>query len=463
MDNTKKGTSFTEGNLFKKMNIYAIPLILSGLLQLLFSAADLVVCGQFGSDNSVGAISSTGPLISLIINLFIGIATGSNVLMSRAYGLRDQERGQKIVYTSMYLSIIIGLIVSVFGFIFSKELLVMQDTDETLLDLSNDYLKIYFIGVFFMMIYNFGSSLLRAVGDTKRPFIFLTIAGVVNVLFNLIFVIALKLDVTGVAISTATSQAVSAILVVISLIKNKSFFHFNIKEMKMYASDAKQIIWIGIPAGIQSVIFSISNVIIQASINSLGPTVINGNGAAMSIEGFIYTSMEQTCFTCIAFMSANYAIHNYKNIKKIFWYSYLMIIMYDVFFSGITLLIPSQLLRIYIHDEAAIAVGVERLIILAATYAICGFMDVTASALRGINYQILPTVVTSVGICGTRLFFIYVMFNNYEQFHNLKSISWSYPVSWIITVSLNLTFFMVLFHKLKMAWIRQELERTQIN
>lgn len=453
-----KEVSFTDGNLFKKMNIYAIPLILSGLLQLLFSAADLVVCGQFGSDNSVGAISSTGPLISLIINLFIGIATGSNVLMSRAFGLKDNNKGERIVYSSMYLSLIIGFIVSLFGVVFSKQLLMMQKTDETLLELSNSYLKIYFIGVFFMMVYNFGASLLRAIGDTKRPFIYLTIAGIVNVIFNIIFVIIFKMDVTGVAISTAISQAVSAILICYSLLKNKVFFTFKISDFKLYSREAKQIIFIGIPAGIQSVIFSISNVIIQSSINSLGPAVINGSGAAMSIEGFIYTSMEQTCFTCIAFMSANYAIHNSKNIKKIFLYSYLMIIMYDIFFSGITLLIPNQLLKIYIKDEASIIAGRERIIILAATYALCGLMDVTASALRGINYQILPTIITSVGICGTRLIFIYAMFNKFKQFQNISAISWSYPVSWIITLAIHLICFIVLFKKLEIKWKNKTLE-----
>lgn len=453
-----KEVSFTDGNLFKKMNIYAIPLILSGLLQLLFSAADLVVCGQFGSDNSVGAISSTGPLISLIINLFIGIATGSNVLMSRAFGLKDNNKGERIVYSSMYLSLIIGFIVSLFGVVFSKQLLMMQKTDETLLELSNSYLKIYFIGVFFMMVYNFGASLLRAIGDTKRPFIYLTIAGIVNVIFNIIFVIIFKMDVTGVAISTAISQAVSAILICYSLLKNKVFFTFKISDFKLYSREAKQIIFIGIPAGIQSVIFSISNVIIQSSINSLGPAVINGSGAAMSIEGFIYTSMEQTCFTCIAFMSANYAIHNSKNIKKIFLYSYLMIIMYDIFFSGITLLIPNQLLKIYIKDEASIIAGRERIIILAATYALCGLMDVTASALRGINYQILPTIITSVGICGTRLIFIYAMFNKFKQFQNISAISWSYPVSWVITLAIHLICFIVLFKKLEIKWENKTLE-----
>jgi Na+-driven multidrug efflux pump len=266
------------------------------------------------------------------------------------------------------------------------------------------------------------------------------------------------MDVTGVAISTAISQAVSAILICYSLLKNKVFFTFKISDFKLYRREAKQIIFIGIPAGIQSVIFSISNVIIQSSINSLGPAVINGSGAAMSIEGFIYTSMEQTCFTCIAFMSANYAIHNSKNIKKIFLYSYLMIIMYDIFFSGITLLIPNQLLKIYIKDEASIIAGRERLIILAATYALCGLMDVTASALRGINYQILPTIITSVGICGTRLIFIYAMFNKFKQFQNISSISWSYPVSWIITLAIHLICFIVLFKKLEIKWENKTLE-----
>ncbi len=442
----KKEMDFTSGNLFKKMNIYAIPLILSGLLQLLFSAADLIVCGNFGSENSVGAISSTTALTSLIINLFIGISVGSNVLMSRAYSVKDIEKGKRVVYTSMVYALIIGFFVSLFGFIFSKQLLMMQKTDVELLDLSNKYLKMYFIGVFFMMIYNFGAAILRAVGDTKRPFYFLTIAGVINIIFNFIFVCAFKLDTLGVGIATAISQAVSAILVVIALFRQKGFINFKIKEMRPYKNEGRQIIWIGIPAGLQSVIFSISNVIIQSSINSLGTAVINGSGAATSLEGFIYTSMEQTCFTCIAFMSANYAIHNYKNIKKVLLYSFLMIFIYDFIFSGIVLLFSRQLIYIYVRDEAAIIEGQKRIIILAATYSICGICDVLASAIRGINYQLMPTIVTAFGICGTRLIFIYFFFPQ-EKFHNLTSITWSYPISWIITLTFHAIYFILMYRK----------------
>ena len=227
----KKEMDFTTGNLFKKMNIYAIPLILSGLLQLLFSAADLIVCGNYGSSNSVGAISSTSALTSLIINLFIGISVGSNVLMSRAYGAKDKEKGQRVVYTSMFYSLVIGFAVAAFGFVFSYQLLKMQKTNDEIIDLSNQYLQMYFIGVFFMMIYNFGASILRAVGDTKRPFIFLTIAGIINIIFNFIFVCGFHLDTLGVGIATAISQAVSAILIVIALMRYKGFFHFKLKEM----------------------------------------------------------------------------------------------------------------------------------------------------------------------------------------------------------------------------------------
>ena len=444
----KKEMDFTTGNLFKKMNIYAIPLILSGLLQLLFSAADLIVCGNYGSSNSVGAISSTSALTSLIINLFIGISVGSNVLMSRAYGAKDKEKGQRVVYTSMVYSLVIGFAVAAFGFIFSYQLLKMQKTNDEIIDLSNQYLQMYFIGVFFMMIYNFGASILRAVGDTKRPFIFLTIAGIINIIFNFIFVCGFHLDTLGVGIATAISQAVSAILIVIALMRYKGFFHFKLKEMKAYRQEGKQIIWIGIPAGLQSVIFSISNVIIQSSINSLGTYVVNGSGAATSIEGFIYTSMEQTCFTCIAFMSANYAIHNAKNIRKILINSFLMIIIYDFIFSGIVLLFSRQLVSIYVKDEASIIEGQQRIVILAATYAICGFCDVMASAIRGINYQILPTIVTAFGICGTRLIFIFLFFPQ-QQFHSLAAISWSYPISWIITLAIHFICYEVLYNKFK--------------
>lgn len=445
----KKEMSFTDGNLFKKMNIYAIPLILSGLLQLLFSTMDLVVCRQYGSENSVGAITSTSALVSLIVNLFIGIATGSNVIMARCYGSKDQKKGQQVVYSSMWLSIIIGLVVSLFGFFFSKQLLIMQKTDDAFLELSNSYLRIYFIGVFFMMIYNFGSAILRAVGDTVRPFIFLLVAGVINVIFNYIFVLGFKMDVAGVGIATAMSQAVSAILIIISLFRRKEFFHFKLSEFKMKLIDVKQIVLIGIPAGIQSVLFSISNVIIQASINQLGADVINGSGASSQVESFIYTSMEQTCYTALAFISANYAVRNTKNIKKILIYSFLMVIMYNIIFSGLALLFPTQLLNFFAKSEGAMAAAKERLIIMASTYVLCGLMDVCASAIRAINYQIIPTIITCVGVCGTRLFFIYAMFNQIDTFRNLASISWSYPVSWGITFVAHIITFIILFKKME--------------
>ncbi len=456
----KKEMSFTDGNLFKKMNIYAIPLILSGLLQLLFSTMDLVVCRQCGSANSVGAITSTSALVSLIVNLFIGVATGSNVIMARCYGSRDTKKGQQVVYSSMWLSLIIGFIVALFGFCFSKQLLIMQKTDEAFLELSNSYLRIYFIGVFFMMIYNFGSALLRAVGDTVKPFIFLCIAGVVNVVFNYIFVLGFNMDVAGVGIATAMSQAVSAILIVISLFRRKDFFHFKLSEFKMKLIDVKQIIIIGIPAGIQSVLFSISNVIIQASINQLGADVINGSGAASQVEQFIYTSMEQTCYTCLAFISANYAIRNTKNIKKILIYSFIMVIMYNIIFSGIALLFPNQLLNFFAKSEAVREVARGRLIILASTYVLCGLMDVTASAIRAINYQIIPTIITCIGVCGTRLFFIYAMFNRHEEFRNLASISISYPVSWAITFIAHLITFIILFNKMQKKFKASENQTT---
>ncbi len=444
----KKDVDFTSGNLFKKMNLYTIPLILSGLLQLLFSAADLIVCGNFGSENSVGAISSTSALTSLIVNLFIGISTGANVLMARAFGLNDKEKGQKVVYTAMFYSLVIGLFASLFGFIFSRQLLLIQGTKDEFLNLSDQYLKMYFIGVFFMMIYNFGSSILRAVGDTKKPFFFLLAAGIINIIFNFVFVCGFKLDTLGVGIATAMSQAVSAILIVITLFRSHGFFHFNLKEFKPSSSVGKQIIFIGIPAGLQSVIFSISNVIIQSSINSLGSAVVNGSGASSSIEGFIYTSMEQTCFACIAFISANYAVKNYKNIKKILFYSIIMIFMYDLIFSGLALIFSRQLINIYVKDEASIIEGQKRLIILAATYFICGLCDVLASAIRGINAQLLPTLVTAIGICGTRLVFIYGFFPH-ETFHNLSGIVWSYPASWLITLCAHTICFIILFKKME--------------
>lgn len=440
--------NMTEGNLFKKIITYALPFIFSGILQLLYNAADLIVCGQFGSVHASGAISATSALINLIIQLFLGLSVGSNVIMARCYGQKNKEKGQRVVYTSMIYSLVFGIVIGIFGFIFSKYFLIWMGTPDDIIDLSTIYLQIYFIGLPFSMIYNFGSSLFRAVGDTKRPFIFLSSAGIINVILNLIFVICFNMDVAGVALATIISEGISALLIVISLFKSKGFFEFKLKDLKFHRHEGAEIMKIGLPAGIQSTLFSVSNVLIQSSVNSLGTLVVDGNGASSSLEGFIYTSMNCIAQSAVSFVSANYGAKHKKNILKTMFYSMILIILANLLVGGVIGIFNEQLIRLYIQDDVAIKVAQERLLIISLTYFTCGFMDLFAYCLRGIGYSITPMIITLCGACGLRIVWILTFFQM-EEFHNIQGLVVSYPISWIITALVQVIFFIIVYRRLK--------------
>lgn len=442
-----KEMDMTSGNIFKKLVVYAIPLVLTGILQLLYNAADLVICGMFGSPNSTAAISSTNSLIHLIVNLFLGLSVGANVLMARCYGEKNKEKGQRVVYTAMVFSILVGVVVGLFGFFFSRYFLEMMGTTSDVIHLSTKYLKIYFLGLPFSMIYNFGASILRATGDTKRPFIYLASSGIFNVLFNLLFVVVFNMDVPGVALGTIISQAISAIFIVIHLFKSNGFFYFKLSEMKLFASEALEIARIGLPAGLQGVIFSLSNVLIQSSINSLGTNVVGGNGAAGSLEGFIYISMNSIAQACVAFVSANYGAKNKENIKKSVIYSSGLVILMNLLVSSIIMMFQNELLGLYVHTEEAIEAGRQRIIIIGTTYFLCGIMDTFANSLRGIGYSVLPMIVSLLGVCGIRILWIYTIFP-IESFHNIQGLTISYPISWVVTAIVHFICFVILFKKM---------------
>ena len=444
----KNEMDMTSGNLFKKIFLFSLPIILSGLLQLLYNAADLIVCGKFGSEHSVGAISATNSLINLIIQLFMGLSVGANVLMARCYGANLQEKGQRIVYTSVIMSAVLGVILGIFGALCSGYFLVWMGTPDELIGLSTLYLRIYFCGVPFSLIYNFGASLLRAVGDTRRPFYFLAASGIFNVAFNLLFVIVFKMDVAGVALGTIVSQAISAVCVMVCLIRNKGFFHFSFKEMRFYKNEAFEIVRVGLPAGLQGAIFSLSNVLIQSSVNSLGAYTVDGNGAASSIEGFVYVTMNSVSQACIAFVSANFGAGKWGNIRKSVWYSVAYICAFGISVGGLAAIFGKQLLSIYLNNPEAIDVGYSRLIIICLTYFFCGLMDLMAYAVRGIGYSVLPTVVALLGACGFRILWIYTIFR-IDAMHSLRGLTISYPISWALTFAVHLTVFIILYKKEK--------------
>ena len=452
MTNVKVDMTSQKG-MMKNLIKFVAPLMLSGILQLLFTASDLIVCHYYGSEHSVGAIQSTNSLINLIVNLFMGLSIGANILMSRCYGAQEKERGQRVAYTAIILSAIMGVVIGIFGSTCSRYFLQWMGTNPELIDLSTQYLTIYFIGVPFNMLYNYCAALLRAVGDTQRPFYFLTGSGIFNVCLNLLLVIVFKLDVAGVAIATASSQAIAATAVFIYICRKKNnFFTFRFKEMRFYKKEALQITRLGLPAGIQGSLFSISNVMIQTSVNELsldlGAALVDGNGAAASLEGFVYTGMNSCAQGIVTFGSANYGAKNKQNIKRVILRVMMLVMICWFVPSAFLIAFHKGLLGIYVSTDEAIGFGSQRILITVSLYFLCGLMDIFAYSLRAIGYSILPTVISTLGACGFRLLWIFFVFP-IEYFHNLNWLMLSWPLSWALTALTHSIAFVILFKRLK--------------
>lgn len=438
--------NMTEGSIGKKLLIYSVPLMLTGILQLLYNAFDIIVLGQFSSTKAMAAVTSTSALVSLFVNFFLGFSAGASVIMAKFYGARDHERAQKCVHTAILSSVIVGIIVSVLGASLATPLLRVMNTPENMLDLASLYVEIYLGGIIFNIIYNFGAALLRAVGDTKRPLIFLTIAGVLNVCFNLLFVIVFKMDVAGVALGTIISEFVSAVLVIITLMRSTNVLHLSLRKLRIDFSILKDIFKIGIPAGIQSLVFSVSNVMIQSKINLFGENAIAGNGVASSLENFVYAGMNAVYQGTITFTSQNLGAGKVKNAPKVLWYSYLYVFLANLIFGGIILLLPKFFISIYNSDPNVIIYAKERLLWMLLTYFICGFMDCTSGALRGLGYSTSSMILTILGIVGFRITWILTFFNYDTRLANLYL---SYPLSWVITWVIELAVFVVLYKRVR--------------
>ncbi|MBQ6066110.1 MAG: MATE family efflux transporter [Clostridia bacterium] len=436
--------AMTEGPLLKSIILYTIPIILTSVLQLLFNAADLVVVGRFCGSVSVAAVGATGSLINLIVNLFIGLSVGAGVSTAQAIGAGDQEKVHRIVHTAIPTAAIGGLALTAFGVFFARDALALMGTPEDVIDLSAVYMRIYFCGMVPNMLYNFGASVLRAAGDTKSPLYFLTAAGVLNVLLNLVFVMALHMDVAGVALATALTQTLSAVLVLLALAARTDGCRLMPKRMKLYGTELKEIVRIGLPAGIQGSLFSISNVLIQSSVNSFGSVVMSGNAATQNIEGFVYVSMNAFHQTALNFTGQNYGAGLHKRIRKIMLLSLACVAVTGLFAGVSAWLMAKPLLSIYITDSAeAISYGVIRMSFINLPYFLCGIMDVTTGAIRGMGASLLPMIVSVMGICVFRVFWIFCVFGQ-PQFHSLECLYLSYPISWIITFAAQITIFSVL-------------------
>lgn len=435
------------GPILKKMLMFTVPLMCSSVLQLLFNAADIVVVGHFAGDNSLAAVGSNSALIGLLTNLFVGLSIGTNVLAAKYYGAKDNKKLFKTVHTSILLGIFSGIILTSIGIMGARQILIWMKTPDEVLDLAVTYLRIYFIGMIGMMIYNFGSAILRAVGDTKRPLYYLTSAGIVNIVLNLFLVVVMKMDVAGVAIATVISQYISAYLIIKCLRHEESGIHLNIHKLKMDKETFAEILKIGLPAGFQGILFSLSNVIIQSSINSFGATIMAGNSAAANVEQFVYFAMNSFYQSTISFTSQNMGAGNYKRINKILLTGQMCVIFVGVVFGNLVLLFGHTLLEMYTSSEEVIQDGMIRLGIVSRTYALCGIMDVMVGALRGIGYSVLPMIVSLIGACGLRLIWLATIFQ-IDRFHTVQTVYISYPITWIITVIVHIICFMLAMKKL---------------
>lgn len=446
--NKKYKINMCSGPILPKMLLFAIPLMFSSILQLLFNAADIVVVGRFAGDNSLAAVGSNTALIGLLTNLFVGISIGTNVLAARCYGSKDDESMEQAVHTSMFLGVASGAVLNLIGIVFARKILMLMQTPEEVLGLATLYLVIYFFGMVPTMVYNFGSAILRAVGDTRRPLFYLVIAGVINVVLNLFFVVYLKLDVAGVAIATVISQFVSAVLVVRCLMKESGGIRFVPSKMRIHAGKLLSIMQIGLPAGIQGMLFSLSNVVIQSSVNSFGAVVMAGNSASANLELFIYFAMNAFYQAIISFTSQNVGAGKIERVRRILKTGLACSSAMGLSLGLLSVIFGHRLLSIYSSSEPVIAAGMDRLRIIASTYAICGLMDGMVGALRGLGYSVLPTIVTLIGVCGLRLVWIATLFQ-IPALHSVVTVYLSYPVSWLVTLAAHVAGF---------AWVMKKVE-----
>ena len=436
-----------DGPLFSGIVMYTIPIILTSVLQLLFNAADLVIVGRFCGSVSVAAVGATGAITNLIVNLFIGLSVGTGVTVAHALGSREDEAVHRAVHTAMPTALIGGLLLTFVGVLLSEPLLRLMETPETVLPLSTIYMQIYFGGMVFNMVYNFCASILRAAGDTKSPLIYLTLAGVVNVVLNVIFVTVLHMNVAGVALATTISQALSAVLVVIALMRRTDACHLDLKKMRIYAPQFMKMVNIGIPAGIQGSLFSISNVLIQSSVNSFGDIFMSGNAAAGNIEGFAYVSINAFSQTAVNYVGQNVGARQYKRVGRIVGICLACVVVVGLTVGIIGYSLGEQLLSIYITDSPeAIAYGMIRLSYICLPYFLCGLMDVSTGALRGMGASIAPMVISVLGVCGLRVAWIYTVFQ-IPQFHTPQCLYLSYIVSWSATFLIQIIAFIRIYRR----------------
>ena len=448
MDNTKeKNNDLTSGPLTIKIIKFIIPLMLTGILQLLYNAADSIVVGHYDGSSALAAVSSVGALINLLVNAFMGLSVGAAVVVAQDYGAKDYEGVSKTVHTSYLISIIGGIVVGAIGLIFSRQFLIWMESPEDVLPLSTEYLMIYFAGTPANMAYNFGASILRSVGDTKRPLYFLTISGLVNIVLNLVLVIVFHMGVAGVAYATIISQILSAVMVIVYMMKSKDCVRFVPKKMRIHGDKLKKMLYIGLPAGFQGTVFSLSNVVIQSAVNSFGSLVMAGNGAASSLEGFTYTAMNSVYQASLTFVGQNVGAKKYDRINKVQGVCLVLVTIIGLVFGVTTYCLGEPLLSIYLpNDPEAIPYGIIRMSYIALPYFLCGMMEVMVGGQRGMGMSFIPMINALLGSCVLRIVWISTVF---AADPTLFTLYISYPISWIVTTLAHTVFYFVKLHSLK--------------
>ena len=443
----KNDVNMLEGSVTRGMISFAIPVMLSGFLQMFFQAADLIVLGRFCGSASVGAAGSTVTITNLLINFFMGLATGAGVITAHAVGERDKDALHRAVHTTIPTGIIIGLFLTIIGVIFTEDLLVLIGTPKELLKLATVYMEIIFCGITFGVVQNFGAAILRALGDTRSPLVFLSISGVLNVILNVIFVTVLHMDVAGVALATISSQFLSAVLIIMALMNRTDAARFYFKKMHLYKDSLIKMIKIGVPSGIQSSMFSISNVLIQSSINSFGASVVSGNSAASNIEGFVYIIMNSFYQASLNFVGQNFGNRNFDRIKSVFKKGLILVSFAGIVSAAVVMIFSKPLLSLYITDDkAAISAGIERLWFVCAPYFLCGMMEVTTGSIRAMGISLIPMFISVIGVCVFRIVWIATVFN---MFGTQESLFTCYPVTWALTIVAQIVAFVIVYKRKK--------------
>ena len=426
------------GSILDKLISFSIPLMLSGILQLLFNAVDIIVVGRFTGSEALAAVGSTTALINVLVNFFIGISLGSNVLAARFYAAGKDQEMSETVHTAITLALISGVVMGIVGVVSAKGALQLMDTPDNVLNLSTLYMRIYFVGMPFFMLYNYGAAILRAVGDTKRPLLFLIVSGATNVVLNLILVIRFHMGVAGVAIATVISQGISCVLVLRCLYYSEGSYQLRFSKLGMKARYVKQIFQVGVPAGIQSTIINFSNVLLQSSVNSFGSVAMAGYTAANNILGFLYVSINSITQACMSFTSQNYGVRKFKRMDKILFECLGLTMVVALVLGGGSYLFGSELMHIYTKSADVVACGMDIMLYTTVTYFLCGIMDLFPGALRGMGHSAVPMILSVIGTVGTRIVWIYWVF---PQHRALDFLFISYPVSWILTIVMQVVCF----------------------